>query len=111
MEQKRNECEVVENSQEVIVTDAKASNGSKGEASVTESAPLPAASGEASGATQGGHPQPQRRARKSKTEIKAWMDKQKQQCQVVESTQQLVATDAKSSCISVESSPAAESSP
>jgi hypothetical protein len=89
MERKRKECEVVENTQASVSTDAKANE---------QPTFLASQARETDGQNHG-----QMRAKcRNSSDFKALMEKKRDQCQVVENTQEHVKTDAKAFCRNAE---------
>jgi hypothetical protein len=88
MQKQRDQCEIVENMQELVVTDAKASQS----LSEVASSPQHAEAGHSDEAPALDVAPPKRR---NALDLKALMEKKRDQCHVLESAQEHVNTDAK----------------
>jgi len=83
MQKQRGQCEVVENTQALVITDAKAPPDQMVGRYEEEAPPVDVA------------PRSQRAKRLSGSQLKAWMDKKRDECHVLESAQEHISTDAK----------------
>jgi hypothetical protein len=93
MEKKRGECHVLESAQEHINTDAKASER------LLKVAPINDMASHHSEQERISAPAPVRKRGTSSKELKDWMSRLSNQCDILESTQEFVATDAKSNVL------------
>jgi len=93
MEKQRGQCEVVENTQALIVTDAKHDGGVS--AAATRPEHVEAGRAEEAPPLDAAPPRSQRAKLRSYSETRELMDRKRDQCHVLESAQEHIDTDAK----------------